>query len=139
MNATGKRQTDEKLKELYIEAAKECNRNMFIHFVKCYRKKSLALIKKGKRKIRNLQNRSRKSFKEYQKICRKFTKLTIKHEDIDVTDRGWNKIHIDHIIPVYHAWRMNLSPYLIGMSANLQRLTKKENEAKGRMQLLLTQ
>lgn len=111
----------------------------FKSFIKEFRKKSIRLIKKGKRKLRDLQKPYAICLKDYQKICRKFTELTIQHESIDISNRGWGEMHIDHIIPVYHAWKMRLSPYLIGMSANLQKISKIDNQKKGMKQTLICQ
>ena len=92
-----------------------------------------------KEKIRLLKKSRIKHIRDYQRICRNFTEFIIQYDSIDTEGRSFEKLHIDHIIPVDHACRMGISPYLIAMSANLQRLTRDENYSKGRKQLLLTQ
>ena len=102
----------------------------FREYIRQFRKETV-------KKLRDLQKSKWYILKDYQRICRKFTELTIKHEKINIDGRHFIGIHIDHILPVWHAWKMKLSPYLIGMSANLQRLPEKQNRAKGRHQRLL--
>ena len=77
------------------------------------------------------------TLEDYQKICRDFTELTIKEELIDISGRGVHNIHIDHIIPVRLGWLNKLSPYLLGMSCNLQRLYWLDNFNKGNSYKLL--
>ena len=77
------------------------------------------------------------TLEDYEKICRNFTELTIKHESIDISDRHGQGIHIDHIMPIRLGWLNKISPYLLGMSCNLQRLNWLDNFKKGNKYNLL--
>ena len=87
--------------------------------------------------LRKIDNPSYIEFNEYHNICRKFTELTIQKESIDITGREFTGINIDHIMPIKYGWLHQLSPYLLGMSCNLQRLTSDDNREKGSRYKLL--
>ena len=124
--------------------------NNFKKFIKHFRRESLQILQKRSREIlKELQRKKCKivilkkeanlgNYKKYVAICRKITEIVINQDKIDVTGRSFKSVHIDHIIPVYHAYKMNLSPYLIAMSGNLQKISKEDNVAKGMYQYLLT-
>lgn len=99
----------------------------FKDFVKQFRTDSLQI----------LQKIHWYTLEDYQKICRDFTELTIKHESIDISGRSFLGIHIDHIMPIRLGWLNKISPYLLGMSCNLQRLSRDDNYSKGNKYKLL--
>lgn len=101
----------------------------FKRFIKQFRIESLQI----------LQNLHWHTLKDYQKICRDFTELTINNESIDVSGRHGHGIHIDHIMPLRYGWVNKISPYLLGMSCNLQRLYWKDNFEKRNKYNLLTE
>ena len=74
----------------------EQKKKRFRIFVKQFRKDTLQTLKL----LQNLQSTKWYTLKDYQKICRDFTELTIKHESIDISGRDVRGIHIDHIIPI---------------------------------------
>lgn len=96
------------------------NKKRFKSFIKQFRNETLQI----------LQKTHWYTLQDYQKIRRDFTELTIKNESLDVTGRHGQGIHIDHIIPVRFGWLNKLSPYLLGMSCNLQRLYWLDNFKK---------
>ena len=106
------------------------HRTQFIFFVEQLRRQTL-------KELRKLQKPRLYKLKEYQKICRKITEMAIKSDGLDITNRGFHKMNVDHIIPIYYGWKNNISPYLIGMSSNLQLISYNENKAKGRTYKLL--
>lgn len=122
----------------------------FKRFIKRFRRESLPILqerachilkelKQKRHEIIILAKESKiVNYRKYVNICRKVTKIVIKQENIDVKGRSFESVHIDHIIPIYHAYKMNLSPHLIGMSGNLQKISKEDNLAKGMYQFLLS-
>ena len=106
----------------------------FKKYIKEFRRKTIKIIEE----LQILQNREWYTLKEYEKICRDFTELTIKHESVNVENRSFSMINIDHIMPIKYGWRHYMSPYLLAMNTNLQRLYVKDNIDKGSQYTLLT-
>lgn len=45
-------------------------------------------------------------------------------------DRGWDKKHIDHIVPIHYGFKHSILPQLIGSLINLRMLDKNNNMRK---------
>ena len=148
----GKPQDRNVLERIHVKARKERFANFIIQFRKTtikntqdglrkLKKHSSRVLKESqKRKVKIVLFTKETRYKNYRKyvdICRKFTEFIIKRDNIDTKDRHFMNMHIDHIIPVYHAYKMGISPYLIAMSGNLQKISKDDNQKKGMYQKLL--
>lgn len=73
----------------------------------------------------------------YNGICREVTEKALTCSRIDTTERGFKRMHVDHIIPVSWGWKNKISPHLLGMSANLNMMYWRDNLRKGNSYKLL--
>lgn len=88
------------------------------------RKQSLAILKKA----RTTKN---KHARKYRDKVRRLTNKNVKGLK-EFKGRGWDTMHIDHIVPKSKGFELNIPVELMASLENLQMLTKMENMKKGR-------
>ncbi len=71
-------------------------------------------------------------FNVYKKECWRITELQNIKSLPNHENRGFRNFHLDHIYPIYHGFKNNVPPEVIGDISNLRFIPYKENMRKGK-------